>query len=262
MSIEAASGAAPSSRSVSTTRRVAGEVFDAAVRATSSLPVARARSAADAPAARSVVLAAVLDEADLTVIENVCSLPLNLAAPRARSRGSRSPARGWCCTTTTFRGSVPRPRRDPTSRPGPQARCTSRSTRARVVELAEHGVTAVEITNFFDSTRPQGIGPRPARALGFTDDEFVVLQPARAIRARTSRPCCGSPRRSRMLAAPRRVRFWLTGPAEDGYEDTLAPCCARRGVRTRWGSVRARRTRTPRPTSSSSRRRSKGSATR
>jgi glycosyltransferase involved in cell wall biosynthesis len=65
--------------------------------------------------------------------------------------------------------------------------------------------------------------------MGFAPDEIVVLQPARAIPRKNVPAAIAYVGELAALVAPRPVRFWLTGPAEDGYEaelDRLLAGCA------------------------------------
>jgi glycosyltransferase involved in cell wall biosynthesis len=88
-------------------------------------------------------------------------------------------------------------------------------------ELASRRTEAVAMHNRFDLDAPRGDRAAGRAAFGFDDDELVVLQPGRAIE-RKNVP--GGVRLTRDLAAllpERRVRYWLTGPAEDGYGPML-----------------------------------------
>src|SRR5207244_1388506 len=72
-----------------------------------------------------------------------------------------------------------------------------------------------------DSQRRDAIRADTRAELGFADDDLVLLQPARAIE-RKNVP--GGVRYAAALqtALPdRRVRYWLSGPAELGYGPTL-----------------------------------------
>jgi mannosylglucosylglycerate synthase len=207
------------------TRRVAGEVFGARPGDVVA-PWLAITPARDAPSPDPVALTAVLDEGDLTVIENVCSLPLNLGAARAVAEAaSRTRSRvvlhhhdlPWQRPQTAAATDFP-PRPDGALHVAINARS--------VVELADHGVTAVEITNAFDLDAPEGDRAETRRSLAFDDDEIVVLQPARAIPRKNVPAALHFTEALADLVAPRRVRFWLTGPAEDGYEDTLAELLA------------------------------------
>ncbi len=63
------------------------------------------------------------------------------------------------------------------------------------------------------------------RHFGFEPDDLVVLQPARAIpRKNVPAALRFAERLDRRVGGPagrRPARFWLTGPAEDGYGDAL-----------------------------------------
>jgi glycosyltransferase involved in cell wall biosynthesis len=88
-------------------------------------------------------------------------------------------------------------------------------------DLAARGIDAVEITNSFDVDAPPGRRDETRATLGFEPDEVVLLQPARAIPRKNVPAALRFAEELAALVAPRRVRFWLTGPAEDGYERTL-----------------------------------------
>jgi glycosyltransferase involved in cell wall biosynthesis len=165
-------------------------------------------------------LAAALDGARLVVVENLCSLPLNLSASRAAAR-----------VIVTHHGRVLFHHHDlPWQRPElahitdlppdlPGALHVTINDRSRR-ELAARGIGAVTIRNAFDVDAPPGDRERTRSAFGFADDDLVVLQPTRAIPRKDVPagirfveglvPLVGQP-----------VRFWLTGPAEDGYEPDL-----------------------------------------
>lgn len=202
-----------------TTRRVAGELFGSAP-GDLELPWL-ALDSLDATAPDPAQLVPILDAGALTVVENVCSLPMNLAAARAVTKAlALTHARvvlrhhdlPWQRSQTEDVTDFP-PRL-------PGALHVAINARSRD-ELAARGIEAVEITNAFDVDAPEGDREATRRTLGFADDEIVVLQPARAI-PRKNVP--GAIRYAEALAelvAPAPVRFWITGPAEDGYEHVL-----------------------------------------
>jgi glycosyltransferase involved in cell wall biosynthesis len=177
--------------------------------------------AADAGPPDPAALARVLDEGDLVVVENVCSLPLNreaargVAAALARTRARvvlhhhDLPWQRWQTADVT---DLP-PRID-----GALHVTINAQSRA---ELHERGIEAVEITNAFAVDGPPGDREGARRAMGFAPDEVVVLQPARAIPRKNVPAAVEYVGRLAALLAPRPVRFWLTGPAEDGYEAEL-----------------------------------------
>jgi glycosyltransferase involved in cell wall biosynthesis len=92
-------------------------------------------------------------------------------------------------------------------------------------ELAERDIEAVTVRNAFDLDAPPGRRDGTRAALGVGPGELLVLQPTRAI-PRKNIPA--ALRLAEGLAArlDRPVRFWLPGPAEDGYAATLAEVLA------------------------------------
>jgi mannosylglucosylglycerate synthase len=204
-----------------TTRRVAGELFGPARAGDVLVPWLALDSSPDAPAPPADEFAAILDAGDLTVVENVCSLPLNLGAARAVAAALPS-----------TRSRVVLHHHDlPWQRPG-TAGVTDLPPRTAGAlhvtinalardELAARGIAAVEIPNAFDVDAAPGRRRDTRRLLGFTDDEIVVLQPARAIPRKNVPAALTFADALAPLVSPRPLRFWLTGPAEDGYQRVL-----------------------------------------
>jgi mannosylglucosylglycerate synthase len=221
-----------------TTRRVAGEVIGS--RCAGKVPdLVVPWLALDPPAGTGPPDAAaftrVLDASDVTVVENVCSLPLNLPAARAVADAvTDTRARvvlhhhdlPWQRPQTAAVAGFP-----PTP---PGALHVTINARSRE-ELSARGVEAVEITNAFDVDAAPGRRDETRHALGFTADELVVLQPARAIPRKNVPNALAFAEALDPLVAPRRVVFWLTGPAEDDYQAELDELLARAGVRIHLG---------------------------
>ncbi len=203
------------------TRRVAGEILGPAEPDDLALPWLALSPAPGAIAADPEVATAIFDDGALTVVENVCSLPLNLDAARAVAAGlARTDSRvllhhhdlPWQRPGTAGITDLP-PRT-----PGALHVTINAESRA---ELAARGIDAVEITNSFDVDAPPGRRDETRATLGFEPDEIVLLQPARAIPRKNVPAALRFAEELAALVAPRRVRFWLTGPAEDGYGPTL-----------------------------------------
>lgn len=166
----------------------------------------RAAGGLDRPA-----LAAALKEADVVVVENVCSLPLNPAASAAVAkclRGRRAIMRHhdlpW--QRERFAGAPPPPD-DPS-----WIHVTINQRSAD--ELSERQIRATVIRNAFDVNPPAGDRASTRRNLALDDGRWLALQPTRAIARKgveTGLRC----------AEELGAAYWLLGPAEEGYQETL-----------------------------------------
>ncbi len=165
------------------------------------------------PVSSGAVADAVAD-VDLVVVENLCSLPLNPPAtaavvsalrgrpailhhydlPWQRTRFA-SFASGW-------------PPCDPAWRHVTINRLSQR-------QLAERGIAAEVIRPGFDVDAALGDGAATRATLGVDGDERLLLHPVRAI-PRKAVPVALA------LAGSLGARYWLSGPAEEDYEDELA----------------------------------------
>ncbi|MEY2588480.1 MAG: mannosylglucosylglycerate synthase [Acidimicrobiaceae bacterium] len=166
---------------------------------------------ATAPPARKAVEAA-LAGADLVVVENLCTIPMNLPAARV--------------VTATLRGraAILHHHDPPWQRPqyvdvrelppdDPSWRhVTINQLTAR--ELAARGITATTIYNGFDADPPPGDRDATRAALGIGPGTRLVVHPVRAI-ARKDVPAAVR------LATALDATYWLLGPAEDGYAPEL-----------------------------------------
>ncbi len=196
-------------------------------------------------APRPEEIAAALDGSDLVVVENVCSLPVNLEASRAVA-ASLATHRGrvvlhhhdlpW--QRTSFRTHETEfPPRLPGALHVTINHRSRRELEARAYEDAATIHNRFEVDDGIDLVAAARRDATRAE-LGFADDDVVLLQPARAI-PRKNVP--GGIRYAAELqrALPdRRVRYWLSGPAEDGYGPTLARLLERSAVPTALGRAR------------------------
>ncbi|HWW52856.1 MAG TPA: glycosyltransferase [Acidimicrobiales bacterium] len=166
-----------------------------------------------------------LEDADVVVVENLCSLPLNpAAAGRVAAAVKGRPAvlhhhdLPW--QRQRFAGS-------PYVIPDDPSWGHVTINELSRLDLADRGIRATTIRNAFDVDAPQGDRRATRNALGIGPSDRLVLQPTRAIR-RKNIPAAVA------LAQAVDAVFWLIGPAEEGYDGELARLLAeprRRGMR-------------------------------
>lgn len=157
-------------------------------------------------------LAASISDASLTVVENLCSLPLNPPASRAVAEALRG------------RPAILRHHDLPWERPhlahhGPPPddpcwRHVCINDLARTA-LSRRGIAALTMHNSFDPEPALGDRGAARDALGVEPGDLLVLQPTRAIERKN---VAGALR----LAGELRGTYWLLGEAEDGYDGELA----------------------------------------
>jgi len=203
-----------------TTRRVAGEIDDTGEPGDVVLPWL-ALGATEEPAPEQ--LRAALDASDLVVVENLCSLPINVPA----SRAAVAVLHGLHLRTVLHHHDLPWQRRAfealsdefPPRVDGALHVTINQRSRRELDARAYENVVVLQ--NRFDLDAAPGDRAETRAQFGFTDDELVVFQPSRAIE-RKNVP--GGVRFTTDLARAypdRRLRYWLSGPAEDGYGPTL-----------------------------------------
>lgn len=156
-------------------------------------------------------LGAALADADVVVVENLASLPLN---PGARDvlydvlEGRRALFRHHDLAWQRERFRDERAPRD-----APTWRHVTINDLSRL-ELKTRGVTAVTVPNAFDCQPPLGRRSVARRSLD-VGDARLVLMPSRAIARKNVAGAV-------TLASALKAILWILGPSEDGYEDTLA----------------------------------------
>lgn len=173
-------------------------------------------------------VAAALDDADLVVVENLCSLPLNpkataVVADVLAGRPAVLHHHDLPWQRQRFAGYPPPP-------DDPHWRHVTINELSRR-QLAGHGIEAVTVYNTFDTggatdaaeaIRLAARRHRVRSKLGLADGDRLVLQPTRAL-----------PRKNvgAGLAAAEALgaTYWLLGPAEDGYGPELERLVATAG---------------------------------
>lgn len=169
-------------------------------------------------------LARALGDADLVIVENLVSLPLNAAAgERLYDALAQRPA---LFRHHDLAWQRPQWRDAPAPRDAPWWRHVTINEISRR-ELAARGVTAVTLYNAFDCDPPPGRRDETRAALGVGSRRLVLL-PTRAIE-RKNVPGAVT------LAARLGAVLWLLGPAEDGYDATLDALLGASDVPTRRG---------------------------
>ncbi|MBV8462544.1 MAG: hypothetical protein JO368_04570 [Acidimicrobiales bacterium] len=171
------------------------------------------------PPSRSELVAA-LEEADVVVVENLCSLPLNPAASAAVADAlARRPA-------VLHHHDLPWQRPQFGDHPPPSDDAWRHVTINELSrrQLRARGIEATTVYNSFavDALADASDGPEVAsrprlerrRALGLDVPGRLVLQPTRALPRKN---VAGGMEVARALGAT----YWLLGPPEDGYEEDL-----------------------------------------
>lgn len=157
-------------------------------------------------------LSSALIDADLVLVENLLTIPMNLTASRmVAAELAGRPALlhhhdpPW--QRKRFSHITELPPDDP------QWRHVTINQRTQA-EFAERGLTATTIYNGFDTSQPAGDRDSTRRNLGVSADEKLLLHPVRAIERKNVPEAIA-------IAERFDATYWLPGPAEDGYEDEL-----------------------------------------
>jgi hypothetical protein len=171
-------------------------------------------------------LAAALGDADLVVVDNVCSLPMNPRVGEAvaehlvgRAAVLRHHDLPW--ERDQYAGFTSWPPDDP------HWRHVTINEQARLALAERRGITATTVHHGFDERPCPERRAQVRGALGVTRSP-LVLQPTRAIARKNVEAGLA-------MAAALGGTFWLTGPAEDGFADDLDRLVGAAGIPVRRG---------------------------
>ena len=158
-------------------------------------------------------LAAALEDADLVVVENLCTIPLNLPASVAVAEALRGrPAVLHHHDPPWQRARFAHVTELPPEDPAWLHVTINDLTRH---QMAKRGITATTIRNGFEPDPPPGDRQRTRARLGLSPDDRLVVHPVRAIGRKAVGRAVG-------IAEALDATYWLLGPAEDGYGPELA----------------------------------------
>ena len=177
--------------------------------------------AADSAPSSDVVTEVLLD-CDLVVVENLLTIPLNLAASQVVADELRGrPALLHHHDPPWQRPDLAHHDELPPTDPAWRHVTINELTRH---QMADRGIEAVTIYNGFEVDGPAGDREPVRHGLAVADDEILVAHPVRAI-ARKNIPAAVA------LCEELEATYWLLGPAEDDYDAELASVLA--GARCR-----------------------------
>ena len=154
--------------------------------------------------------------ADLVIVENLGSIPMNLPASLAVAKAREGLPTIWHHHDPAWQ----RDRYADVTELPPQERTESGLWRHVTIneftrnEFLRRGLAATTIRNGFDVHAAMGDRVAERARHNFSEDELVMVHPVRAIE-RKNIPLAIE------IAQEVGATYWLTGPAEEGYEVTL-----------------------------------------
>ncbi len=212
-----------------TVRRVAGELDDAGRDDDLALPFL-AIDPPDGTMAAPDQLREALAGTDLVIVENLCSLPINpdasgLAATVLEQHDGRVVFHHH--DLPWQRAGLPTPPNVPPHRANSLHVTINDHSR---VQLENRGFDAVTLRNAFDLDPERGDRDRTRAEFGFAPTDVVLLQPTRAIPRKNIPGAIAFAEELARREPDRDLKLWITGPAEDGYDDVFARLVAESGV--------------------------------
>lgn len=153
-----------------------------------------------------------LADADVVVVENLGTIPMNLPASRAvtgvlRGRPTVLHHHDPAWQRSRYADVHELPADDPSWRHVTINDLTR-------LELSERGIRATTIRNGFDVSAPLGDRGAARAELGFGDTERILVHPVRAIARKNVAAAV-------TLADAIDATYWITGPPEEGYAPEL-----------------------------------------
>ncbi len=207
-------------------RRVAGEFDGPAEPGDTMLPFL----AIDGPPPDAAELRRAVSGSDLLIAENICSLPLRAEVSRAVAEvlADHAAAGGRVVLRHHDLPWQRRHLRDLADEFPPRiadALHVTINLRSRRELIARRFERVATVQNHFDFDAAPGDREATRTLLGFAENDIVLFQPARAIERKNVpggvRFATALARRLERVMPDRTVRYWLSGPAEDGYGPTL-----------------------------------------
>jgi glycosyltransferase involved in cell wall biosynthesis len=179
-----------------------------------------------APARRDLELA--LEDLDLVVVENLLTIPLHLPASRAVADALRGrPAILRHADPPWQRARFAHVTELPADDPSWLHISVSRQTQRELETM--RGIRSTTVPLGLELPAGPGDRARTRRKLGVADGELLCIHPVRAIE-RKNIPAA--------LALTEYLggTYWLTGAAEEGYDEVTASLLAQTSARTIWAS--------------------------
>jgi glycosyltransferase involved in cell wall biosynthesis len=215
-------------------RRVAGELDDGLRPDDTCLPFL-AIDPVDEHQPEPGALGASIAGADLVVVENLCSLPINAEAS-AMAAAVIAEHRGRVVfhhhDLPWQRAGLPTPPGIPPHRANSLHVTINDHSR---VQLENRGFDAVTLRNAFNLEPRPGDRAATRAEFGFAPDDLVLLQPTRAIPRKNIPAAIAFAAELAAREPARSLRVWITGPAEDGYDGVFARLVAESAVPVRVG---------------------------